>query len=131
MQEKIITLKTAQLAKEKGFDLLAPAFYGCDNPSRGESNQLIMTIWGWNDIGRLCSQEGTDIYSAPTQNFLQKWLRDTYKIHITITSISQESWQCHITRIGETLGNLVYEDFFTYEEALEHALQEALNLIYI
>ena len=52
-----------------------------------------------------------------------------YKIHITITSVSQESWQYHITKTGDSLGKKYDEDFYTYEEALEAGLQEALKLI--
>lgn len=68
-------------------------------------------------------------YAAPNQSLLQKWLREVHEIHITITSISQESWQCHITRIGECLGKNYTEDLYTYEEALEEGLLEALKLI--
>lgn len=57
------------------------------------------------------------------------WLRKKYKLHITITSISQDSWQWHITKPGESLGKLYDEDFYTYETAREDAIKEALKLI--
>jgi len=60
---------------------------------------------------------------------LQKFIREQYSIHVTITSISQGSWQCHITRIGESLGKLVFEDFYCYEDTLAKGLKEAINLI--
>ena len=69
------------------------------------------------------------IYEAPTQSLLQKWLREEHNIHITITSISQESWQYHITKPGQRLGDNYEEDFYTYEEALESGLHQALKLI--
>ena len=68
-------------------------------------------------------------YVAPTQSLLQKWLREKHDIHITITSISQESWQYHIQKPKDKLGDNYEEDFENYEEALEVGLQEALKLI--
>ena len=112
MKEQLISLETAKLAKEKGFNLNSPAFYGCDNPSSGkESNQLILREWeNWVNFGNEDSpQEGTAIYSASTQSLLQKWLREVYKIHITITSQSQESWQWHIQFPHDSL-NKLWED---------------------
>tara|TARA_R110001606_G_scaffold391495_1_gene559642 strand:+ start:65 stop:349 length:285 start_codon:yes stop_codon:yes gene_type:complete len=69
----------------------------------------------------------TNDIEAPTQSLLQKWLREEHEIHLTVTSISQESWQCHITKIGDSLGKKYFEDFYNYEEALEKGLMEALK----
>lgn len=41
--------------------------------------------------------------SAVTYSQAFRWFREKYKLHSTITSISQESWQWHITRPGESL----------------------------
>lgn len=51
------------------------------------------------------------------QALVLRWFREKYNLHSTITSISQESWQWHITKPGESLGKLYEEDFYTYEEA--------------
>lgn len=99
MEEQFISFETAKLAKEKGF-------LSRDNLVTINSDYFY--LW-------MCE--------------LQKWLRDTHKIHITVTSISQESWQYHITKIGEKLGDRCGEDYATYEEALEDGLLEALKLI--
>ena len=60
----------------------------------------------------------------------QKWFRDGHKLHVTIYSCSQESWMYRITKQGQKLDEGIYaEDFSSYEEALNDALQEMYNLI--
>ena len=60
----------------------------------------------------------------------QKWFRDKHKLHVTIYSCSQESWMYRITKQGQKLEEGIYaEDFPSYEEALDKALQEMCNLI--
>ena len=81
------------------------------------------------DTAILAWEKGFTKRNNISQSLLQKWLRDEHKLHITITSISQESWQYHITKIGDTLGKNFEEDFYTYEEALEIALVKTLKLI--
>ena len=58
-----------------------------------------------------------------------RWFREKYKLHSTITSISQESWQWHITKPGESLGKLYDEDFYTYEEAELARLEKLIEII--
>ena len=110
MKEQLISFETAKLAKEKGFKKLCDFSYDEDGILTGNCEQ------SYN-------------YVAPTQSLLQKWLREKHDIHITITSISQESWQYHIQKPKDKLGDNYEEDFENYEEALEVGLQEALKLI--
>jgi hypothetical protein len=56
-----------------------------------------------------------------------KWLLEKHQIWITITSISQESWQWHITKPGDSLGKLYEEDFYTPEEAYSAAFDYVLK----
>ena len=110
-----ITFETAKLAKEKGFELDKYLSIDDENPKNLNSNYNPRDYQPW--------------YFDLTQSLLQKWLREVHNIHITVTSISQESWQSHITRKGERLGKSYTEDADTYEEALEQGLLEGLNLI--
>ena len=65
--------------------------------------------------------------SAPTLYVAQKWLRNVKGIHITVYSCSQENWKYRIIKIGENPENGIFcEDFYTYEEALEHAILTAI-----
>ena len=134
MKEQFVNFKTAVLAKEKGFNVETLHFY-CKN----RTCNYIKTPYKYSfevnaNQERLINGEidnfGYGItWSAPTQSLLQRWIREVHKIHLTPTSISQESWQCHITRIGDNLGTNYIEDAYTYEQALEAGLLEALKLI--
>jgi hypothetical protein len=70
-----------------------------------------------------------DRLPAPTFSQCFKWFRENYKLHSTITSISQESWQWHIQKTREPLGNLYDEDFYTYEEAELACLRKLIEII--
>lgn len=140
MTEELIKYETAKLAKEKGFDWDCIYNYVCytnSEPQLEMRNLNIRSIYdGYkffnNKIDNLPENSGIiciNNCTAPTQSLLQRWLREVHKIHIITTSISQESWQYHITNVGDSLGKLYNEDYYNYEEALEAALVHALNLI--
>jgi hypothetical protein len=67
--------------------------------------------------------------SAPLFQQAFRWFREKYQSHSTITSISQESWQWHITKPGESLGKLYDEDFYTYEEAELACLEKLIEIV--
>lgn len=117
----IITLETAVLAKEKGFQEEELHYY-FNGELLQHPNRL---YYNYNQDNPPIGQ-----FSAPYQSFLQKWLREWHKLHITIYSKSQESWMFRVTKPGQLLEEGIYgEDYEDYEDALEDALQEALNLI--
>ena len=66
---------------------------------------------------------------APTWQQAFRWFRKMYQLHSTITSISQDSWQWHITKPGESLGKLYDEDFYTYEEAELFCLEKLIEIV--
>ena len=68
------------------------------------------------------------LLSAPLYQQAFRWFREKHKLHSTITSISQESWQWHITKPGESLGKLYNEDFYTYEEAESACLIKLIEI---
>lgn len=60
----------------------------------------------------------------------QKWLREVKKLHITIYSQSQESWQYRITKPHQKLEEGLHgEDFASYEDALNHAIKECIKYV--
>jgi hypothetical protein len=60
----------------------------------------------------------------------QKWLREEKKLHITIFSWSQESWQYRITKPHQKLEDGLYgEDFSSYEEALSEGIKNTINFL--
>ena len=107
MNEELVKYKTVKLALKKGIDFRNKEFSTC--MTKGKAGIYHTYI---------------------TQSLLQRWLREVHKIHITITSVSQESWMYRITRPGQKLTEGAYgEDFNSYEEALEDALQYSLTAL--
>ena len=150
MEEQLITLETAILAKEKSFDincdwkidkesklhfqadLMYPnnsefTFNSYDDPEVHEFNKFIESL-----------------YEAPTQSLLQKWLREVHGIYVNSyhdLTPDAKSIQ-YYTDWGfindpssadyKYCPNGGYDEeaiWKTYEEALENGLQEALKLI--
>ena len=67
---------------------------------------------------------------CPTIYEVQTFLRDKHKKQITVTSISQESWQYRITEPNQGLIDGKFgEDFETYEKALIDAIKVTLKEI--
>ena len=121
MEEQLISFDTAKLAKEKRF------------------------LKEWTDLAykkddqKLYGDTGiyTD-YPAPTQSLLAKWLREIHKIFINIIyDGNDEVFRVQIVKQNNYNTRKVLfikkEDyiieFFTYEEAMEKGLQEALKLL--
>lgn len=134
MKEQLITLKTAKLAKEKGFDYKTISYYS--HPTEYEPE---LTLYNINDEEELdfCNWNKMDnfpwlYYSAPTQSLLQEWLRETYNMHINISNIA-------LINSVKNDGSYNYSIFkpsdktndkgLNYKEMLESALQKALELI--
>ena len=120
MKEKLITLETAKLAKEKGFDESTVGFY--------LKRELIVAN---PIINKRFVDPLEDIIEAPTQSLLQKWLREKNNVHIQVHFINN-SYLIKIKYFEkESIMDLNIKKYLhkTYEEALEKGLQEALKLI--
>lgn len=134
MQEQIVTFETAKLAKEKGFDELCREYYN----ENKELNSFIYYAGDGSGYDKNSTITDNDyynlkaIYSAPTQDLLQKWLREVHKINIEIfltDNTPYDKFHFRIMEIGRSF-YLSYEDFSgTYEEAREEALLQALNYV--
>ena len=109
IQEEFVTLETAKLLKEKGFNEY------CKDIIKEDDNRIMQSVFRTNkNLPKLC-------YSRPTQSVAQKWLRETKNLHIEISYMYENYW------IG--LSDRPIIRYNTYEEALEAGLQEALKLI--
>ena len=149
MKDEIVGFEVARLAKEKGFSVQVYDLYKED---KSKNDKVFLStgieydsdrdcLWDWNLNGgesgespKIIPYPNDDInynyYSAPTQSLLQRWLREVHGLHITIFSKSQESWMFRVTKPGQDLEDGLYgEDGDSYEDILEYALEEALNLI--
>lgn len=124
MTEELVTLETAKLLKEKGFNEY------CKDIIKEDDNRIMQSVFRTNkNLPKLC-------YSRPTQSVAQKWLRDIQNIHICIYNctcgygyeISKADNGTHIVSSAYK-GTNDGGKWDTYEEALEAGLQEALKLI--
>jgi len=137
MKEELISFKTAQLAKKKGFTIPVVSYYNTlgehefkaiNVPNTKEGSLVANVIYDYNNHGH------SNLYSAPTQSLLQRWLREKHKIELSVYRSmempSGKKYGCEVERWidgnTEDLGNLYT---FTYEEALEQGLIEALKMI--
>lgn len=132
--DTLISLETAKLASEKGFDIKVQDSYN---------------LYIHNDKGPFYRLEPNSQYpkqnynqfsdhqfSAPTQSLLQKWLREIHNLFVYVIprfdSFDHAQYFCHyeIYRLGDTKSiDLEGDGSYTYEEALEKGLQEALKII--
>jgi len=120
MKDELISLDTAKLAKEKGYDIIGGSCF---------DKYGNYYTWDWNNVWfnesknkHLKFDEEIDpIYYRPTQSLLQKWLRKLYNINLWAYQPNETGYWAH------NLENKAkYDD---HEEAIEKGLIQALNLI--
>lgn len=123
MTEEHVTLETAKLLKEKGFNE-----YCKDVIS--DKGLMMETIF------RTSKDLPKSFYSCPMQSIAQKWLRETKNLHIeiyrsavgygyAIVKADNGTWQEDDDSRGPNDGGL----WDTYEEALEAGIRGVLKLI--
>jgi hypothetical protein len=124
MEEQYISFKTAKLAKKKGFGLI----------QRFSSIALLYDKTGkhccYSNYGFMYSGLSEGYISAPTQTFLQNWLREKHGIHIEIYA-NASGWGYILTKINGTTIKEIEDDIFfdSPEEALEIGLELSLKRI--
>ena len=151
MEETLISFETAVLAKEKGLDLITIFFYTKPNSKmfgideKGRAHHIKNTAKKIYRCGEEVTLNIENVYRAPTQSLLQKWLRETYKINVEVTDYSGagffkfeifnlRDWNKVNLLPIDWLENDEYHknhntsSIFTYEEALEEGLYQALLL---
>lgn len=107
MEDTRISFETAVLANQKGFDIY------CGKESYFKNNEPD----GWD----------SDRIEKPTQSLLQRWLRETHNIDI---SINKDSHSIYHFMINDNKSGW-YQPIFNkvFESGLETILQEALKLL--
>lgn len=123
MTEELVTLETAKMLKEKGFNEY------CKNVI-SDKGLMMETIF------RTSKDLPKSFYSCPMQSIAQKWIRETKNLHISIIrnacgygyDICKADNGTHITD-GIFKGPNDGGQWDTYEEALEVGIQEALKFI--
>lgn len=146
MEEQLIGLETAKLAKEKDFEQNKSAYfytevYGLCSLGQDGETLLIEKHPKVNAFKVIYDVNGEfehgDWYNTPTQSFVQKWLREKHNIIITIL-LDRTTTPKYAVEIFKYIDGYQYKNmatmntiflFRTHEEALEVALYEALKAI--
>ena len=133
MKDELISFKTAVLLKKIGFKEAVNLCYADGDERIAKPYNTSPYSEYYNDL---------EYYSAPTQTFLQRWLRENYNLHIQIEYSKNHNDQYGfyiysggIERVEHELYILDLKNLYYYykykrfEEALEEGLQQALKLI--
>ena len=129
LTEDYVSLETAKLLKEKGFDIPVWTYYENDDYEIVIDNEIIFgSTRNWNN-------SSTRYISAPTQAMVMKWLREEHNIAINIGwgEIFEDKFQWWCIILNYKDGSILRESeyYATYEEAAEAAIKYCLeeNLI--
>ena len=151
MEEVLVQFETAKLAKEEGFQTLCFYCYDQDGVliepyvENGSSTDVEFKV----DLTDMLENHNYPLLfnnmstSAPTQNLLQKWLRDEKELIVCVGACDLLSvdkregrirhYYFFIHEVGNRIhsNSLGYEwkDFDSYEKALECGLKEALIML--
>jgi len=123
MEETFIKPETAKLAKLKGFDWPVHHYY------QGEHAEVQICVPVYN------RNHFKNLYSAPTQSLLQKWIREKHGINVLVYTDDTLSffWQIQSAHPAASyLGNTLYSNNVwcgNYEDCLEDGLLTILKLI--
>ena len=127
MTEELVTLKTAKILKEKGFNEFCKDIIN-------DNGKLMETVYRTNnDLPK-------SFYSCPTQSIAQKWLREIRGVYVYVEPVIGKRWTLSFcdfnvpTEESDWMEKEInkgngYKVYVTYEEALEAGIQEALMLI--
>ncbi len=132
--DQIVSLETAKLAMEVGFDGKVLHFY-----NHGENELIPSTILISPPIPisveYLETSRATlpvDCVPAPTQTALLRWLREKHNLFVTIQIDDTGYWYeiCNTLHIGEvTVISCCSKSYEEYDDTMEYALQEACHII--
>ena len=132
IHEEICTYEVCKLAKEKGFpqdpDKNDHCLMYCWDGLRNIHPLAMWIVWEMEEY------DHDNLYAAPTQSLLQRWLREEKAIAIVLQPYSYNIQRSIYTWIYEIWADNNLEktskSFKTYELALEDALKYALeNLV--
>ena len=141
MKDEIITIKTARLLKEKGFDIAGVNVYTeyhkthkSDNPSfamkKGEIEFDSSFYFINNHHGCDYSNKNYTMYSAPTQSLVQRWIREKHNLIILVGFYDTDDENNYFYSLIGHPRELQEDEYYkTYEEAMEIGLYRVLSEI--
>ena len=132
MKEQLISLETAKLAKEKGFNIFTDVCFA-NTPNSDNKQYKKIKLHHSHSVGSVDSFGNilTIVAYAPTQSLLQKWLREKHNIIVLVDYEGIDGYYYkyyyYINEVKKY--NASDKNYITFEEAYEIGLQEALKLI--
>ena len=109
MTEELVTLNTAEILKEKGF----------------QQRKYLINASTLHHCYKYLS--------VPPQSVAQKWLREDKNLHVEVSYMHWDYWIYYILAIPNhdlvELSDRPLVHYKSYEEALEAGMQETLKLI--
>ena len=128
--DQIVTLETAKLAEEVGYDgnFLYQYMYGDDTPTPNMMfcDEAPIEV---EDLDFDAAYPGYDI-AAPTQTALSRWLREKHDMYVSVDiAIFKRGWNACIISIPKELVCTNARGFDTYEEAMEEGLKLACKIV--
>lgn len=133
MTETLITFETAKIAKQKGFHIMPDMFF--DNIDTLRSTKILKMPGCYpGSVSFVSMYQEVDVYYAPSQSLLQKWLREVHNIDITIMIVGSAEYEYYIHKNKQLMKNnnstvTTENQDNMYEFTLETGLLEALKLI--
>ena len=133
--EYYLSFEVAKLLKEFGFDWECRCYYETSGKLRGKNSGNFYNYNSpllWQNNGNT----DTQLYSAPTLDVAQRWLREVKNIRLLVETGPElyivESYTLAYGYWTPTCllhDGIEYERFYTYEKALEAGIKKALEII--
>lgn len=140
--ESYVSLETAKMLKEAGFDWRCTHYYTMGyNNIHQPNNGYIAAAKEFRQLFRNHNNSKLPIYSAPTTDVAQRWLREEKNINIEVKILSitsgQLMWYAKIYYLQKHGGIYDQVEFIqhteisydSYEEALEAGIQKCLTIL--
>ena len=125
--ESYVSLETAKMLKEAGFDWGTLTYYPIDDKVLNE-RALVGSKVAFNH------NRDDSAYSAPTLDVAQRWLREVKGIFVNATNYRQEGsinytmWRWYYHSNDSELSDTGWS-LNTYEEALEAGIKKCLTIL--
>ena len=133
--EYYVSLEVAKLLKEAGFDWECSCYYSV-NTLHEPNNGFIHIYKQYKALFYDHNRTKMPVYSAPTLDAAQRWLREVKDIDIYIFPTTNNKrgcvWEWGIKTFGRALwveGQPYTNQYETYEEAQEAGIKKTLEMI--
>lgn len=135
MEDFLIDIYVAKIAKKKGFEIISENFY-CENYIGlcTEHEEFLIVQSLDNPIYDCNNEFGEgERYYAPTQSLLQRWLREVHNIDVIVLPIrftgrEEIGYWTYAVKSIQPVGKERYK-YDRYEDALNIGLVKGLELI--